>query len=127
MKMQKRLKKFEPQPTAVAHHVNTRRDLEILYIGVHFGVTSTSLFQKLIDGSPKGISHRLQILFHQGLLQRVPGRINEECVYYVNNFDTLRLLAAHEMISPEAPEWDSVRNNQKQSTPPSPLFIGHEL
>jgi len=125
--MQKRLKKFEPQPNALPKYVNTRRDLEILYTAAHFRVVTTSLFQTLIDGSPKGISHRLQILFHQGLLQRVPGRINEECVYFVNNFDTLRLLAAHEMISPEAPEWDSVRNNQKQSTPPSPLFIGHEL
>ena len=127
MKMQKRLKKFEPQPTAVTHHVTTGRDLEILYTAVHFGVTTTSLFQSLIDGSPKGIAHRLQINFHRGLLQRVRGRINEENVYYVDNLDTLRLLAAHGMISPDAPEWDSIRNNQKQNKPPSPLFLNHEL
>ena len=127
MKMQKRLKKFQRQPTAVINNVNTHRDFEILYIVAHFGVTWTSLLQSLINGSPKGISHRLQILFHQGLIQRVPGRINQQCVYYMDNLDALRLLAAHGMISPDAPEWDSVRNNQKQNKPPSPLFLDHEM
>jgi hypothetical protein len=125
--MQKRLKKFKPQPEAVAHHVTTRRDLEILDTAARFPLMTTSLFQSLIDGSPKGIAHRLQILFHRKLLQRVPGTINEECIYYMDNLDALRLLAAHGMISPEAPEWDIVRNNQKQNKPPSPLFVNHEI
>src|SRR5438034_10152912 len=111
--MQQRLPKFEARPEAVVNHAITDRDLEILYAIAHYRVLSTSLLLRLIPGSPKGTANRLRILFHKTLIERVPGRINEEALYYLKNLDALRLLQARGIISGDAPEWDSVRNRQK--------------
>src|SRR5438552_4144769 len=125
--MQQRLPKFQPQPEAVAHHTTTDRDLEILYAIAHYRLLSTSLLLRLIPGSPKGTANRLRILFHKTLIERMPGRINEESVYYIRNLDALRLLQARGIISADAPEWDSVRNRQKLGKPPAQLTLDHEL
>ena len=109
--MQQRLPKFEARPEAVANHAITARDLEILYTIAHYRVLSTSLLLRLIPGSPKGTANRLRILFHKTFLRRVPGRINEECLYYVDNLEALRLLQARGFISSDAPEWNTVRVN----------------
>jgi hypothetical protein len=85
------------------------------------------LILRLIPGSSKGIADRLRILFHKTLIQRVPGRINEQCVYYVANLEALRLLEASGRIAPEGPEWNDVRNRQKQNKPPASLTLNHEL
>jgi len=130
--MQERLPKLVRKPEEFqSRQIGTECDLDIIAAIARYNLLPTSSLRQLVTGNERHIDRRLQVLFHQGIINRFPLRYvgGTEFCYNLHNREALDLLVRFGKTDTSELDWDQVRQNRDNpfTGVKRLLFVDHEL
>lgn len=115
--IQKRLRKHTREPDKVGPHRFTQNSYEIIRLLNDYRFLTTPMLLKLMNCSERRTYHHLQMLYHDGLIQRFAFynfRFPGENIHYLDNPRALDVYAAATGTPPEELDYATVRYNRER-------------